>query len=196
MKGDDIVTDNEIIDLYLARSEAAISATDTKYGMNLRRLGTRITSDTHTSDECVNDTYMKAWSSIPPSEPRNYFLTFLSKILRNLCLDRLRTDSRLKRGSAVTVLSDELCDAAPSSERADSDVMRAELSMLISRFLYGIKEEHRQIFIMRYFYMEDVKVIARKLLMTEGKVKTVLKRTRDKLKLYLEVYGYLGGDKQ
>ena len=71
--------------------------------------------------------------------------------------------------------------------------MRAELAMLITRFLTGVKDEQRQIFVMRYFYMESVETISKKLRITEGKVKTVLKRTRDKLKLFLEVYGYLGG---
>jgi RNA polymerase sigma-70 factor (ECF subfamily) len=154
-----------------------------------------MTEDSHTTEECVDDTYLKAWQTIPPKEPRSYLFAFLSKILRNVCLDRIRTDGRIKRGGSVTVLSDELTEAAPSGESADSEVMRSELAMLITRFLTGIKEEHRQIFVMRYFYMESVELISKKLRITEGKVKTVLKRTRDKLKLFLEVYGYLGGGK-
>ena len=195
MKGDDILTDNEIVELYLARCESAISATDTKYGGRLRRFGDRITSDSHTTEECVDDTYLKAWQTIPPKEPRTYLFAFLSKILRNVCLDRLRCDGRIKRGSSVTVFSDELTEAAPSAVNADSEVMRAELSMLITKFLTSVKDEQRQIFVMRYFYMESVETIAKKLFITEGKVKTVLKRMRDKLKLFLEVYGYLGGGK-
>jgi RNA polymerase sigma-70 factor (ECF subfamily) len=195
VKGDDILTDNEIVELFLARRESAIRETDTKYGSRLKRFGERITEDSHTAEECVDDTYLKAWQTIPPKEPRSYLFAFLSKILRNVCLDRLRTDGRIKRGGSVTVLSDELTEAAPSGESADSEVMRAELAMLITRFLTGIKEEQRQIFVMRYFYMESVEEISKKLKITEGKVKTVLKRARDKLKLFLEVYGYLGGGK-
>ena len=187
------MTDNEIVELFLARREIAIKETDNKYGSRLQHFGERITADSHTAEECVDDTYLKAWQTIPPKEPRTYLFAFLSKILRNVCLDRLRCDGRIKRGSSVTVLSDELTEATPSGENADSEVMRAELAMLITRFLTGVKDEQRQIFVMRYFYMESVEEISKKLRITEGKVKTVLKRTRDKLKLFLEVYGYLGG---
>ena len=187
------MTDNEIVELYLARCESAISSTDTKYGGRLRRFADRITEDSHTTEECIDDTYIKTWQAIPPKEPRTYLFAFLSKILRNVCLDRLRCDGRIKRGSSVTVLSDELTEAAPSNQSADAEVMRSELAVLITKFLTSVKEEQRQIFVMRYFYMESVETIAKKLHITEGKVKTVLKRTRDKLKLFLEVYGYLGG---
>lgn len=184
------LTDGYIIDLFLARSENAISLCDEKYGPGLRSFGTRITRDDGVAEECVNDTYLSAWNTIPPNEPRGYLFAFLSKILRNKCLDRIKSELREKRRADLTVLSTELSEAAPDSERSDSVAMKNELSELITKFLKSLPYEARQIFLLRYFYMEELLSISKRLSVSEGKVKTVLRRTREKLKAYLENYGY------
>ena len=184
------MTDSMIIDLFFARDEQALSECDKKYGQSLRRFAFRLTSDVECSEECVDDTYVKSWESIPPSEPRNYLFAFLSKILRQRCLDRLRHSAREKRASSLTVISDEICNSTPAESYADSDAIRGELAEIIRKFVESLKEETREIFILRYFYMEEVLSISKKLRISEGKVKSVLKRTRDKLKTHLEKYGY------
>ncbi len=184
------MNDHAIVDLFLERNEDAIVHCDNKYGSKLRAFGNRITNDAEATEECVDDTYMRAWQSIPPTDPRSYLFAFLSKIMRTRCIDSLRNKTREKRGNAVTVLSDELTAAAPDPQRADCAAIKNELSALIEKFLLTQKEETRHVFVLRYFYMESVEDIAKRLYITEGKVKTVLKRTRDKMKLYLELYGY------
>ena len=184
------MTDEKIIELFFKRDESAISSCDIKYGSRLRGLGERITADPYTAEECVDDTYLKTWNTVPPKNPRNYLFAYLAKILRNLSIDKVRALSREKRSAAMTVLSDELTEAVPASESTDSQLIKNELSNLITSFVSKLGEEQRRIFVMRYFYMEDLKTIAKKLFITEGKVKTVLHRTRDKLKIYLEGYGY------
>ena len=190
------MNDDEIVDLFIVRNEAAIGECDKKYGIPLRSLGNRITNDTGTTEECIDDTYMGAWQTIPPSEPRGFLFTYLAKIMRGKCIDHLRAKTRIKRGSTVTVLSDELAEAAKSEALADSAAIKNELVALIEKFLLSQKDEARYIFVLRYFYMEEIRGIASRLYITEGKVKTVLKRLRDKLRLFLQLYGYTvgGGD--
>ena len=191
------MNDSEIVDLFLIKNESAITESDKKYGIPLRSLGNRITNDTDSTEECIDDTYMSAWQSIPPSEPRSYLFAFLCKIMRAKCIDLLRAKTREKRGGGLTVLSGELEEYARDTASTDGEAIKNELTLLIERFLLKQKDEARFIFVLRYFYLEEVKSIAKRLLITEGKVKTVLKRTRDKLRLYLELYGYrigLGGD--
>ena len=184
------MTDNEIVELFLQRDEMAIEGCDGKYGNSLRGFGTRMVGDRFTAEECVNDTYMKTWETVPPNEPRTYLFEYLSKILRHRCLDRIRHAGREKRSTGMTVISAELADAAPSSSYADSEVLKNELNGLIADFVGNLNRESRDIFVLRYFYMEDLKTISKRLAITEGKVKTVLKRTRDKLRIYLEAFGY------
>ncbi len=184
------MTDTKIVDLFFARNELAISSLDDKYGRSLRSFGTRMLEDSFAADECVNDTYMKTWETVPPNEPRGYLFEYVSKILRHRCLDRLRYAGRNVRNSAMTVISSELTDAIPSREAPDSELLKSELGRLIADFVRRLSNESRSIFIMRYFYMDDVKTIAKRLAITEGKTKTVLKRTRDKLRVYLEAFGY------
>lgn len=184
------MTDEKIVDLFFERNESAIVNCEIKYGSSLRVLGKRIVHDSHTTDECVDDTYMKTWESVPPNNPRNHLFAYLAKILRNVCFDRIKLIARSKRGASVTVLSNELTEAVPDKSGADADALRNELSELITRFVKNLPEEQKQIFVLRYFYMEDLKSISKRLFITEGKVKTVLHRSRLKLKLFLENYGY------
>jgi RNA polymerase sigma-70 factor (ECF subfamily) len=184
------MTDAAIIELFFERNENAILFCDEKYGARLRSFGKRMTADSEITEECVDDTYVKTWNTVPPKDPRDYLFAFLSKIMRHRCIDRIRSIDREKRGAAITSLSSELTEAAPSGDSSDSVALRNELSALISDFLGGVKNEWREIFVMRYFYMEEISSIARHLDMTEGKVKTVLKRTRDALRLHLEGFGY------
>ena len=184
------MTDTMIVDMFFARDELAISSLDNKYGKALRSFGSRMLEDSFTAEECLDDTYMKTWATVPPNEPRNYLFEYVSKILRHRCLDRLRHEKRDMRNSSLTVISDELVDALPSQEPPDGELFKSELGGLIAEFVRKLSKESRSIFVMRYFYMDDIKTIARKMAITEGKAKTVLKRTRDKLRIYLEAFGY------
>ena len=184
------MTDEGIVELFFNRDEYAIEACDLKYGSALREFGKRISGEAYVAEECANDTYLKTWNTVPPKDPRGYLFAFLSKIMRNLCLDRVRMRAREKRGAKLTVLSDELSEAAPGGESSDGELLCGELAALISNFLRALPNEKREIFVMRYFYMEELSAIAAHLSVSEGKVKTVLKRLRDKLRIYLSVYGY------
>ena len=80
--------DSGIIDLFFQRSETAIENTSKKYGFYLSSIAYRILNSLEDSEEIVDDTYMRAWNAIPPTRPK-VLKHFLSRITRNLSLDRL-----------------------------------------------------------------------------------------------------------
>ena len=187
------MNDSAIVDLFFARDEGAISECDKKYGAPLLIFGNRITNDPHVSDEALSDTYMSAWQTVPPKDPRDYLFAFLSKLMRTRCIDALRKKTREKRGGGLVLIESELCDTAPAADRADSEADYNELVRLIGEYLKTEREDARHIFVLRYFYMYDVKDIAKRLIVTEGKVKTSLMRSRERLRAFLALYGW-GGD--
>ncbi len=182
--------DNSIVSLYLSRDEAAITHSADKYGGRLRALSMGITEDIRTAEECENDTYLSAWNSIPPHEPRSYLYAFLARITRNLSLNRCRDESRLKRSAYITVLSDELeqCIPAPDDSRCRLDEL--VLREAINGFLASLSPEKRSIFLRRYWYMDSVSAVAKRFGISESKAKTMLFRLRQQLRGYLIKEGY------
>lgn len=183
--------DKEIVDLYWARSEKAITQTDVKYGKYCRYISFNILKNKEDSEECVNDTYLKAWESMPPTRP-SILSAFLGKITRNLSLDRYRFGNAKKRGGGqVTYVIEELEECIPSSDNTEKIVDEMVLTKTLNRFLSELDEEKRKIFMRRYWYMSSVKDIASDYELTVSKVKMVLLRVRNDLKELLEKEGVM-----
>ena len=181
--------DNEIIGLLFDRDEKALSELGAKYGKKLLGIAKSMLDSKEDAEECVNDTYLAVWDNIPPERPVSLF-AYALKILRNTALNRLRDNSALKRGKAMTVCIDELGDVLPDSEDVFDSVAASELSLLINRFLSSCSQDERDIFILRYYGYTAVSDIAKKYGFTQSRVKMTLKRCRDKLAQYLERNGY------
>ena len=181
------MNDAEILALYWQRNENAIKETDTVYGRRLHVLSERIVNSHEDAQECVSDTYMKAWETIPPQRP-NYFFAYLARICRNLSLDRLEWWSAAKRSASFVSLTQEmeLCIPDNSFERK---LEGEELGRVLSRFLGSLSQENRMIFMRRYWYCDSVQEIAGRFNISQSKVKTQLHRTRNKLKQFLEKEG-------
>lgn len=183
--------DEKIIDLYWARREDAIVETDKKYGNYCKSIALHILKSMEDSEECVNDTWMKAWDSMPPKRP-DFLSAFLGKITRNLSISRYRMNHARKRGSGeVELLLLELEDCIPSAKSVEEEVEGRETAEAIDRFLYGIDEESRNIFVRRYFFVDSIREIAGHFQISESKVKSQLFRTRNRLKDHLEKEGIL-----
>lgn len=180
--------DLRIVELYFARKEEAIQETDAKYGKLCFKIAYNILNNREDSQECVNDTYMGAWNAIPPTRPDN-FSAFLCKITRNLSFKRLEFLTREKRSPALLVSLEEL-EAILPDETLTPDYTEEELGKKISIFLRTLKENDRNIFIRKYYFFEPIKEIAGQYSFSEGKVKTILFRTRTKLKEYLIKEGF------
>lgn len=188
MKEGSDVEDSAIIDLYFARSESAISETQTKYGRMLMSVSMRILRNTEDADEAVNDTYMKTWNSIPPTRP-NIFSAFLTKIVRNVSLDKLDSANAAKRGAGeIPAVLDELEECIADS-RIPMPGEGMELKEILNAFLEKEKPEARKIFVRRYFFGSDIKEIAEIYGIGESKVKMSLARSRERLKACLEEEG-------
>ena len=182
--------DSMIVELYLRRDEAAVRETAEKYGSKLRALALGILGDRDAAEECENDTYMEAWTRIPPHEPRTYFYPFLARIARNLSLNRCRDRQRLKRSALVCELSAEMEQCIPSPDDLECRMDGVTLAEAINGFLGMLDAERRNIFIRRYWFLDSVADIAKRFGVTQSKVKTTLFRCRNQLREYLEKEGY------
>ena len=174
--------DSKIIELYMERSEQAISETSKKYGRYCHYIAYSILHNDEDSEECVNDTYLRAWNSIPPKRPSK-LQTFLGKITRNLSLNKWEKLSAEKRGAGQTsLILDELSECIPAEQDAVNTVENMVIRDVLDRFLDELPAETRKIFVRRYFYMSPVKEIADEYGLSESKVTVTLFRTRGKLK--------------
>lgn len=180
--------DRAVVELFLGRSEAAISEAETKYGRLCRSIARGILGDDGDAEECVNDALLAAWNSIPPAEPER-LSSYLGRLTRNIALDRYDKKRAGKRGGGtITAVLDELGDcAAPGADFADEISLRDSMQ----RFLKALPTETRRIFLQRYWYMLTIGEIAAEIGYGESRVKMILKRTRDKLKKHLESEGII-----
>lgn len=183
--------DDKIIDLYWERSEVAISETANKYGRYCHYISYNILHNAEDAEECVNDTFLGAWNSMPPQRPNN-LSTFLGKITRNLSLNKYELYNAKKRGLGQTelVLS-ELNDCIPAPDNVVQATEEMILVESINQFLYNLSDVKQKVFVLRYWYLSSIKNIAQQYEMTENKVASMLFRMRKELKLYLEKEGIM-----
>lgn len=177
--------DKRIIELYFDRDERAIEETRISYGRLIYSVAYGILESPPDSEECENDTYLRAWDSIPPTRP-SYFSAYLSRITRNLALNRLRDDRR-RRPLGVELVYDELAEAIPDGGGDMCEEL--ELRDALNDFLSSLGKTKRQIFMKRYFFMRDIRTIAREMGVTVGSVKVTLHRARAELRDFLEKRG-------
>ncbi len=179
--------DREIIALYFARDEAAILETDRKYGQLCAAVARSILVCEADVEECVNEVYLGAWKAIPPQYPQS-FSSFLVKITRNLSLKRLRYHSVFKRCAQTDLSLSELAETIPDTCVGD-DAAEKHLLSLIEAFLRKQTPEVRGIFIRKYWFFDTIGEIAAHYGRSEGSVKLILHRTRNRLRVYLKQEG-------
>ena len=177
--------DEKIINLYFARTEEAIKETKNKYNSYCTSIAYHILSSVEDTEECISDTYMQVWNSIPPNRPDS-LRAYVGKITRNLALNRLRANTAKKRGEATLVL-EEL--QISSLETPYDELERKLMADAITAFLHTLPPVKQQIFMLRYWYFEPIKTISRKTGWREDSVKSELYRLRKKLKTHLEKEG-------
>ena len=181
--------DNQIVALFWARDEKALTETEQKYGNYCRTIAYNILQSREDSEECVNDTWLRAWNAMPPQKP-NILQAFLGKITRNLSLDRYKLGRAAKRGGGQTdVALEELEQCIPAGADVEEAVALNELSRLLDDFLRTLPERECCIFLRRYWFVDSTADIAKRYKMPEGSVKSGLYRTRQKLRDYLEKAG-------
>jgi RNA polymerase sigma-70 factor (ECF subfamily) len=190
-KGGATVNDNIIVDMYWKRDEAAIKETEKKYGNYLKKVANNILGSFEDSEESVNDTYLKAWDSMPPHSPA-VLSTFLGRITRQVSIDILRKRLTKKRkGSQYSLSLSELTECVPSGKASPELETESKLmGILINKWLGTLKKDTRDAFVGRYYFMDSLKEVAAYCGMSESKAKTVLHRARNNLKEYLAKEGF------
>lgn len=181
--------DKQIVELYWNRLEIAIEETSRKYGRFCFCIANNILRNKEDSDECVNDSYLHVWNSVPPQKP-NSLKAFLGKITRNLALHIWEKRQAKKRGQdAVTLALEELQECIPSMSKVEQLTEQIVLVDVLNRFLESLETNKRRIFMARYFYFYSIKEIASMYNLGESKVKMSLLRSREQLKKMLEKEG-------
>lgn len=180
------MTDEQLIELYWNRSEDAIIETDIQYGRLCRDLSSNILNDALDEEECINDSYLSVWNSIPPKRPK-IFCAFLCKIVRNISLMRLREKTAEKRDYRQVTSLDELeyCFDSFNAREVEEELSAGEVAKYIDSFLENISRNNRVIFVKRYFFDESVQDIAKEVGKSQGNTKTILFRLRNQLKDHL-----------
>ena len=182
--------DEKIVSLYWEREESAISETEAKYDRYLTKIAYNILSDYEDSRDSVNDTYLAAWSSMPPHRP-SILSTYLSKLTRRISIDLLRYRNREKRQQSQYALSlEELGECISGGNTTEEQYAEKELAESITQYLRLCSGEARQAFIGRYYYLDSIREVAAYCGMTESKCKSLLHRTRLGLREYLVKEGY------
>ena len=179
--------DSKIIELFFARNEDAIKHTDDTYGRRLFRLADNIVHNDQDAEESVNDTYMKAWDTIPPQRPEHFF-AYIAKICRNFALKRIDWQKAKKRNAEVVTLTQEMENCIPDTYR-DMEADTRELGRILDAFLRTLTPENQMVFLRRYWYVDTIADIAVRYGISESAVQMRLNRTRSKLAMYLAKEG-------
>lgn len=181
--------DAAIVNLYWARSEKAISETAAKYGKYCRTISYNILASAEDADECVNDTYLKAWNSMPDHRP-SHLAPYLAKLTRWLSLNRLRDGNSLKRGGGeICMALDEFAEMLDSGNDTEKEMEIRELNRAVQEILDRLDRTERDVFLGRYWFAASISEIAEKSGFSESKIKSMLHRTRKKLLTHLKEDG-------
>lgn len=178
--------DRQIIELYFRRDPDAIDRSAEKYGRYCGHIARNILNNEQDAEECVNDAWFSAWNSIPPRRPE-HLGAYLGKLTRSKAIDRWRAQHRRKRGgSSADLALDELSELIPSGESPEGELMQKEIARTVNRFLAGLPETERSVFLCRYWYFEEIPQICARFGFSRSKVHSMLHRTRVKLRKYLQ----------
>jgi len=176
--------DYQIVDLYWSRSEQAIEQSERKYGRMLQSISLSLLHSAQDAEECVSDTYIAAWNRMPEERPQ-YLGAFLSKIVRHISISRFRREHRQKRGGMDNFV-EELSECIPTGTTVQQEYENGRLAQTLNRFLYGMEEQRRAVFLRRYFYGQSIEQISAEMGIKAGSVKSMLFRSREALRLLLE----------
>ena len=183
--------DKDIVELYWQREEKAIDETDYKYRRYLYTIAYNVLFDNLDCEECLNDTYLGTWNSIPPAKP-TLLQSFLSKIMRNIALDRYRKNTAQKRiPSELTMSLEELDAYMPSADSVEEEYLVKEVSRLLNGYLHGLDERSEFVFICRYYCADRISTIANLLNVSENTVFRDLTSIREGLRELLKKEGFL-----
>lgn len=184
-----MLEDSKIIELFFARVEQAIVELSAKYGTVCNRIARNILKNDLDAEECVNDTYLAAWNTIPPQKP-DPLRIYIFRIVRNIAIAKYHANTSKKRNSYYDVALEELENCLATSSTAEQEIAADELSKEIDRFLATLDEESQMLFVRRYWYSDSISDLAERFHASNNNVSVRLSRIRNNLKIYLQKEGY------
>ena len=182
------MTDRELIEMFKNRDEGAIRAAEEKYRGYCLAIAANYLALNEDREECVNDAMLALWNQIPPDEPKS-FTAYLAKIVRTLALERSRDANAWKRGGRVQIVGEEFLSDLTDGRSLADDYESSRAGAVINEFLDSLSKTDRKIFILRYWFDEDISRISLRTGYSESRIKSLLKRQRDKLRAMLEKEG-------
>lgn len=182
--------DSRVIELFLERSEKAISELSSKYGGVCMKIAQNVLNNYQDAEECVNDTYFGVWNTIPPQKPDS-LLAYVCRIVRNISVNRYKYNSRQKRNGTYDVCINELEECISSNDTAEDRFEAKELSRFIDEYLDTLDVTNRMLFVRRYWYLDSIETLAKMSKLSAGAVRTRLSRLREMLKKFLESRGVI-----
>lgn len=183
------MNDLQIIDLYFERSETAIVQTAAKYGLFCHHIALNILSIDEDAEECVNDTYLQAWNSIPPQRP-DKFRAWLGRVVRNIAINLWNKNHCQKRYAGMEQILDELEECIPSPETVERQIEEKELTEVIDAWLESLHRDDRILFVRRYWNGTAVVELAKETGTEPKKLARHMYSLRQNLKSALEKEGY------
>lgn len=182
--------DEEIIRLLFARSEQAVAELAQKYGPLCGRLARNLLGSDQDAEECLNDTWLAAWNTIPPAKPE-LLRAYLCRLTRNIAISRYHGTRAAKRDRQYDRALDQLEGCLASRLTTEGELEAKELAQAIGRFLDTLDRENRVLFVRRYWYADPVAELGRQMGIGGAAVSARLFRVRRQLKHYLEQEGML-----
>ncbi len=184
-----MLEDSKIIELFFARAEQAITELSAKYGTACSRIARNILKNDLDAEECVNDTYLAAWNTIPPQKP-DPLRTYIFRIVRNIAIAKYHANTSEKRNSYYDVALEELGNCLATAGTVEQEIDAGELSGQIDRFLATLDEDSQMLFVRRYWYSDSISDLAERFHTSKNNVSVRLFRIRNKLKIHLQKEGY------
>ena len=185
-----MLEDNQIVDLYWARSESAIEETDKKYGRYCHYIAYQILSNDEDAEEIVNDTYLKTWNTVPPNRP-NPLKAYVGMISNQLAINRYEEKTAEKRGGgSIPLIYHELDECIADHNESEDLGENIALRDALNKFIWSLPKKTRNIFVRRYWYASSVADIAKDYGMKENAVAMLMFRVRQKLREFLEEEGF------
>lgn len=180
--------DRLIVKMFLERSEQAISCLSAKYGSLCKSISYHIVGNEQDAEECVNDTYLAVWNTIPPQTPAS-LSAYICKIARNISLKKYRSNTAIKRNSCYDISLEEIGECFGGGNHVEDFIEAEELTNYINQFLFEINQMDRLMFMQRYWFHLEVSEIAENMSKSPNYIRVHLHRTREKLRTYLEKEG-------
>ncbi len=174
--------DNDIINEILNGDKERYALLMRKYNQRLYRIGRGYLNDEAEIEDCMQEAYIKGYQNLVKFEKRSQFSTWITRILINECLQRLKKKQRV-----LTYDNEETADLMNYTDKRNPETvsLNKELRSLLETTIDQLPEKYRTIFIMREVEKMSINQTCEALEISESNVKVRLNRAKEMLRTSL-----------